>query len=271
LPDYAGIAAKSTGHKAMTSTASAREPSTATYDATTMFWRPKPMDASAVPEKDAPKVSTERAVGTPGRIYTTNPHEVGTQTTQVTFKDVVPMLKEKWPELTNEGAKTLAAQFAGETGNGVACFNYNLGNVKAGPNEPHMYLKDVPELATQKQAEAIVAKSTNGLVRIATPEEVKSKFHMPAAKEGMAYVVFSAPDPGARFRAYSSLGDGAARWLAHHQAIAKKDPEYLAALNRGDVNAAAHALRKSGYYTADEHAYASLMTSWKKRIDKEMP
>jgi hypothetical protein len=59
-----------------------------------------------------------------------------------------------------------------ETGGGNFCFNWNLGNVKAGPNEPHMYLKGVWEVDSPSSAEAQVARA-NGLAHIAMPEEIK--------------------------------------------------------------------------------------------------
>ena len=61
------------------------------------------------------------------------------------------MLRTSWPELTENGARTLAAQFMGETGGGRFCFNWNLGNVKAGPNDPHMCLRGVWEVVGEDE------------------------------------------------------------------------------------------------------------------------
>jgi hypothetical protein len=67
------------------------------------------------------------------------------------------------------------------------------------------------------------------------------------------------------------MDDGCKRWLEHHQKIAEKDPTYLSALNRGDVNAVAHALKKTGYYTASETKYAAAMRDEKAYIDRTVP
>ena len=52
-----------------------------------------------------------------------------------------------WPELSEIGTRTLAAQFAGETANGTNCCNFNFGNMKAGSDKvPHNYLASVCEI-----------------------------------------------------------------------------------------------------------------------------
>lgn len=44
----------------------------------------------------------------------------------------------------------------------------------------------------------------------------------------------------------------------------------LAAINRGDTAAVAHALEQAGYYTAGEGDYARLMTVKKAEIDRTL-
>jgi len=41
------------------------------------------------------------------------------------------MLRAGWSEVTEQGARTLTAQFLHETSGGASCYNWNLGNVKA--------------------------------------------------------------------------------------------------------------------------------------------
>ena len=148
------------------------------------------------------------------------------------------MLLAAWPELTNNGARTLTAQFMAETGGGKYCFNWNLGNVKAGANEPHMYLRNVWECDSQAGAEAQIARS-NGLARIATDDEIRTH----GWKCPQVVVVFNPPHPQCRFRAYGSLQEGSQRWLNHHKAIARNDSNFITALNAGDIAAVARALR----------------------------
>jgi hypothetical protein len=200
-----------------------------------------------------------------GKKYTNNPNEITTTTTTPTPQQVVDMLLSSWHELTPNGARTLTAQFMAETGGGKYCFNWNLGNVKSGPNTPHMYLRGVWEVDTPAGAQAQVAQA-NGLAHIATDEEVsKHRWGLPAGK---VIVVFQPPHPQCRFRAYSSLQEGAERWLGHHQAIAKRDPSFLAALNAGDIAAVAHALKQARYYTAAESDYARAMVRTRAQIDQ---
>jgi hypothetical protein len=152
-----------------------------------------------------------------------------------------------------------------ETGGGKYCFNWNLGNVKAGPNEPHMYLANVWECDSQAGAEAQI-KRAGGLARIATADEI--------AKHGWkcpnVVVVFSPPHAQCRFRAYVALADGAQRWLSHHKRIAQGDPAFLTALNAGDVAKVAHALKMARYYTAAEVDYANAMRRTKADVDRQL-
>jgi hypothetical protein len=128
-----------------------------------------------------------------------------------------------------------------------------------------MYLHNVWECDSQSGAEAQVTKA-GGLAHIADKDEAKKHgWSCPGA-----VVVFQPPHAQCRFRAYSSLADGAQRWLGHHQKIAQKNPNFLTALNNGDVDAVAHALKQAGYYTASEASYASAMKGKKAKIDKEL-
>jgi peptidoglycan hydrolase-like protein with peptidoglycan-binding domain len=221
--------------------------------------------ASAPPAPGPTPSPPPSPVPSGGRRYTNNPNEVPTQTTTPTARQVVEMLRGNWSALTENGARTLTAQFMAETGGGKYCFNWNLGNVKASANEPHMYLRNVWECASAGTAEALVAKS-GGLARIASAEEMKQRgWRCPAAA-----VVFDPPHPQCRFRAYASLRDGAQRWLGHHMRIAGKDGDYVNALNNGDVSAVAHALKVARYYTASESDYARAMMRTKAQIDRTL-
>jgi hypothetical protein len=201
----------------------------------------------------------------PSHRYTNKPLEVPARTTTPKPVEVASALREAWPALTDEGARTLTAQFMAETGNGKYCFDWNLGNVKAGPNEPHMYLRNVWEVDTVARAESWVARS-NGPAHIATPDEIKKHGWM--CPIGSAVVVFQPPDPQCRFRAYTSFADGARKWLNYHRAIAAKDPTFLASINRGDTAAVAHTLKKAHSYTAAESDYARLIAAKKTEIDR---
>ena len=198
----------------------------------------------------------------PAPIFTNNPNEVSTKTTTPSPGEVVSMLLLSWTALNANGARTLAAQFMAETAGGRFCFNWNLGNVKSGPDDLHMYLRNVWECDTVAGALAQVSKS-GGLAHVATAEEIKQR----GWNCTNAVVVFQPPHPQCRFRAYSSLADGAQRWLNHHKSIALKNITFLTSLNAGDTAAVAHALKLAGYYTAPEADYAKGMASQKAKID----
>jgi peptidoglycan hydrolase-like protein with peptidoglycan-binding domain len=226
--------------------------------------RPAPTLSASSPAA-APSLPPATATG--GRKYTANPNEVVTRTTTPTPREVVDTLLSNWSALTENGARTLTAQFMAETGGGKYCFNWNLGNVKAGPNDPHMYLVRVWECDTPVGADAKVAKG-NGLARIATADEIsKHGWQCP----NKVTVVFDPPHPQCRFRAYASLQDGAQQWLRdHHLRIAGGNPGYVTALNSGDIATVAHALRNAHYYTAGEAGYAAAMTRTRAQIDRAL-
>lgn len=208
------------------------------------------------------------SVASGGKKFTNNPNEVVTKRTTPTPREVVAMLRIAWPELTENGARTLTAQFMGETGGGKYCFNWNLGNVKEPTGKlPHMYFHSVWEVFTPASAQAQVDKS-GGLARIATDAEIKK--HGWSYPAGSRVVVFAPPHPASRFRAYANLKDGAQRWLGHHQRIARQNPGYLYSVNAGDTKSVAHALKMARYYTAGEADYARLMASKKAEIDRSL-
>jgi hypothetical protein len=199
-----------------------------------------------------------------GHKYTESPNEAATKRTTPTAGDVVSMLLTAWPELTGQGARTLTAQFMHETGDGLHCYNWNLGNVKASAAEPHMYLQGVWEVGSPAAMQAQV-DSAKGLAHLATADEIKK--HGWSCPPGQAVAVFDPPHAQSRFHAYDSLVNGAQRWMGHHRAIAGKNPTYLASVNGGDCTAVAHILKIVGYYTGGETDYANGMTGKKRAID----
>lgn len=199
--------------------------------------------------------------------YTDNPNEVVTKTTVPAPKEVIAMLRSGWTELSEQGARTLTAQFLFETGGGKNCFNWNLGNVKAVTNTvPHMYLRNTTEGFPAGAAEFEVNHG-GGLARIATAEEVKAKGW---AIAGRAVVVFQPPHPTSRFLAYPSLTIGATGWMNHHKRLALKFATYLASANAGDCIEVAHLLKMAHYYTGNEGTYARQMTNKKAELDRSL-
>jgi hypothetical protein len=202
--------------------------------------------------------------------YTDNPNELPVKRTAPPAADVVKMLHQSWPELNEEGARVLTAQFMHETGEGKYCFNWNLGNVKCKKDEtnvPHHYLKDTWEILGKDGAVAM-CKQAGGLAYIAS--ETEAKQHGWSHSSGKVVAVFEPPHYACRFRSYASLEDGAARWITHHRAVAGKFSTYIDTLNKGDCAATANILKRASYYTGSEGDYAKNMTSKKAKIDREL-
>lgn len=227
---------------------------------------PSPNGAGRV-ECPSPTHGASACPAAEGSPTSSDPLEVATTATQPTPRQVVTMLAKTWPELNSVGARTLAAQFMAETGAGRHCFNWNLGNIRARPNEPHMYLQGVWEVASAKSAHAQVAKA-HGLAHIATREEIKKNGW--ACPHGTLIVVFDGHHPRCRFRAYASLAEGVRYWVAHHRHLAREHPTFVPALNGGDVDAVAHVLKAAHYYTAAPSDYARRMAESKAEIDRTL-
>jgi hypothetical protein len=84
-------------------------------------------------------------------------------------------------------------------------------------------------------------------------------------------VVFDPPHPAARFAAYKNLADGVQAWVGYYQSrVMPKSPTILASLNSGDASAVARDLKKAGYYTGDEAAYASGIAVRRPAVDLAM-
>jgi len=208
--------------------------------------------------------------GAPGERYTEDPLETPTRQTRVDpASQLVPALREVWPQIGEEGARTLAAQFSMETGAGRHCYNFNLGNHKAGKNELHMYLRGVWEGLGQDTFEKMREDPRFGkLVRVEAPADVKAKGHVVPA--GKLVVILDPPHPGARFGAHASLLSGVERFAELHKRIGRKNEAYLTALRSGDGRLVARLLGSPAirYYTGNVDAYAQGMLNHRAIIDE---
>ncbi len=222
--------------------------------------------AAVVRSSDVP----DTAPGVPGELYTDDPNERRTQKTRVDpGSQVVPVLRAIWPEVGELGARVLAAQFSLETGSGRHCYNFNLGNHKAGPSEPHMFLRGVWEGVTRAEYERFRASEKFGaLVREETAKESAAKGH--GIRPGHIVIVLAPPHPAARFRANATVQEGVERFVGLHRRIASKNPPFLAALRAGNTQLAARILGSPGvrYYTANVDAYAQGMQNQRDIIDE---
>lgn len=195
--------------------------------------------------------------------YTDNPNEVPTVATQTTAAGLRTLCKT-WPALTAEGCNSIIAHHFLETSGGKSCFNWNLGNEHENTGKlPHMFLRPTLEAPSPSVAAADVREGeVTGLARLGTAKE-KSMQRPPA---GRTLVAYYPPHDKARFRAYGSIVEGGQKLLSKYKGYAARFPDFLPALNRGDLDAIAKILKQAGYYGADEATYARGLKTWRARI-----
>jgi hypothetical protein len=187
----------------------------------------------------------------PDGRYTDNPNEVPIVQTVVTASVVMSALKTEWAELSDTGIKMLAAQFMYETGGGRSCFNWNLGGVKGNETDAHFYMTTFECFAPGFVASEL--KAGNG--RAPTADE---KRRWGPCKAGQDLIVYDPPNSYARFKSSSSLASSARTWVGLHKLIAKKFPEFVPALDSGNVQSVVDVLKKwgpVGYFTGDPSLY----------------
>ncbi|AKU99519.1 hypothetical protein AKJ09_06183 [Labilithrix luteola] len=198
------------------------------------------------------------------KTYTNLPSEIGVRTTTLSTAEVATLVRKHWPEITEQGVRTLVAQWAAETNFGKSCFSYNFGNVKCvDPKQGHMYLKGVWEIA-KSDGEADRMRAAGG--KDADDGFKKSK----GVSLSTRVVLFEPTHPASRFRAFRTADDGMAFWLGFKKQIAAKYLEYLPALNRGDIPAVAHVLAKARYATTSEAAYRAGMMRARQVIEGQL-
>lgn len=197
------------------------------------------------------KATQQRAEGAGHAAHGGPSGTVKAQLTRPASGELETELMQAWPGLTRQGAQTLAAQSGLETGDFGHCYNWNFGNVKASAAEPHMYLDHVWEGMTP---EAFAKAKSGPLGHLVHADTAGQGAH--PVDGNHVRVIFDAPHPQCRFRAYSRE-QGVEAFASTMKAHAAKDPAFLDALNAGDAKAVAHILKRHGYYTGSESAYAA--------------
>lgn len=152
--------------------------------------------------------------------------------TKATVADVFAALCKAAPELPRSGVLVLLSQYALETGLGRACHNYNLGNAKHITGDGHKW--------TMFRCSEII----NG-----------------------HEVFFDPPHPQTWFRAFDTLEEGAADYVAM---LRRRFAVAWPAVERGDVASFGHMLKAAHYYTADESAYVRALQTWFDRLNRQL-
>lgn len=172
------------------------------------------------------------------------------------------------PGATKEQVGVLWSHFAGETGSGQYCWNWNLGNVKhvAGDGYDYVSLRGVWEGFTIKDEDGdgdIDADDrtilVERLIRSGMWQFDPSADHAKAVGPRKVSMLTTVNNPAAWFRAYPSLEVGMQRYVDQ-----KRNPNgrYFSAWQfvlSGEPELFGRELGKKGYYTASQDAYAASM------------
>jgi hypothetical protein len=151
------------------------------------------------------------------------------------IKAVTIAWKNKFGTLPKkEQIGVLYSQWGVETGEGQFCWNYNLGNIKA-VDDPN---KTIEYCALTGVWEIIKGKS----------------------------IVLDSEDPGAWFRSFQNIEDGAFFYL---EKLHKKFNSAWTAVESGNPAAFAHLLKVALYYTAPEADYVKLMNFYFNKYMKD--
>lgn len=155
--------------------------------------------------------------------------------TQIASFDLYKALQRTWSVAVNNSPCTrasllvLLAQSALETGFWHACWNWNLGNVKAVRGDGYDYY--------QIRCNEVI----NGRI-----------------------VWIDPPDPGCSFRSFDTLDEGSLHYLM--QLRGRFRPAWPAVIE-GDPVGFCHLLKQSGYFTADEGLYTAGVVRCYHQID----
>lgn len=170
--------------------------------------------------------------------------------TPVTLEAMRDAMRAAWGGQPSFGALTLAISHSAlECGYWKSCWNFNIGNSKAGDSwTGGVCFFECGEEFPIARARALAADPTRH-VRIV--REYTAKSGAP-----MASIVASPPDPICRFRAFTSLEAG----VRDHLAMLRQNfPRSWSALQTGSVSAYAGQLAAEHYYTDSlEHYLAGL-------------
>lgn len=182
------------------------------------------------------------------------PQELEDKLTPVRSEDLCRELAGVWLDTmptrpTKASIALLVAQWALETGWGNSMHCYNVGNIKSSQNDGRCWTffpcgEELPE-------------STAVRMRDASPSLVVIRKLYSVQVNGqpvsMASVYFRPKHPVTRFRAYRTLRAGVIDYLS---LIRNRFKAAWPAVLRANPAEFARALKRAGYYTADENDYA---------------
>lgn len=191
-----------------------------------------------------------------------------TRRTTPTKTDFARALLAVWPDATKEGAGVLWSHFAGETGDGAYCWNWNLGNVKhvAGDGFDYVSLRGVWEgfkVGDEDKDGDVDADDRIMLVaRLVASgmwQEDPSADHAKAVGPTKVSLIASPNNSATWFRAYASLAVGMHFFVEGKRKPSGRYASAWAFVVAGDPEGYGRELGAKGYYTASPDAYAAAM------------
>jgi hypothetical protein len=191
-----------------------------------------------------------------------------TTRTTPTKQDFARALLLAWPEATKEQAGVLWAHFAGETRDGAACWNWNLGNVKhvKGDGYDYVSLRGVWEgfRVGDEDGDGDIDADDRALLvarllRSGMWQADPSADHAKAVGPGKVSMIASPKNSATWFRAYESLEQGMAKFVAAKQSKSSRYHSAWAFVLAGDPEGYGRELGRKGYYTASPDVYARSM------------
>jgi hypothetical protein len=173
--------------------------------------------------------------------------------TTVTFRQVAAALEASWTTLLGSAPKqsslsVLLAQSALETGHWKYSYCYNLGNAKAGASWQGDYcFYPADEIVNEAQAASAIAERA-----LRTDGVAGHDVELTALPRGQVKVTLHPDHPWCRFRAFTSLQDGADDYLG---LLHKRFKAAWPAIEAGDPEGFVRTLRELGYFTASLERY----------------
>lgn len=192
---------------------------------------------------------------------------VTTRTTP-TMLDFARALLTVMPDASKEIAGVLWAHFAGETGSGQYCWNWNLGNVKhvKGDGSDYISLRGVWEgfKITDEDHDGGVDEDDKiilrtRLLRSGMWVEDPSSDHAIAVGNTKISMIATAENSASWFRAYPDLATGMHSFVSSKQNEKSRYHPAWTFVLAGDPEGYGRKLGALGYYTASSDAYARSM------------
>ena len=171
------------------------------------------------------------------------------------FYEAYYLYFNSWPK--PESIKILLSQWALETGWGKSMWCYNIGNAKSRPGDGHNWCFF--------KCNEVIKKSTAERLQASSPSTAKITSYR---SDGLCIVWFYPKHAWSRFRAFKTLDDGV---YDHLRMVVQNFNKAWPYVVKGDPTKYSKALKRQGYYTADEASYTKTLRSIYDNLSVDAP